>query len=59
MSVALACKNCGEKDSIVWKFDAWAIFEITGTDEVGSLTRSVDFQTQILTITRSNALRVA
>jgi protein-arginine kinase activator protein McsA len=43
----LICPNCGEEDSIDWKFDAWALFEITGVDADGALMKSADFTAQV------------
>ena len=47
MKETVICPNCGEEDSIDWKFDAWARFEITGVDADGWLMKSTDFTTQV------------
>jgi len=47
MTGEMVCPNCGGEGSISWKYDAWALFEITGVDSRGNLTKSADFDTQV------------
>ncbi|MGD0893603.1 MAG: hypothetical protein ABR923_18925 [Terracidiphilus sp.] len=47
MASEMVCPNCGCEDSIDWKYDAWACFEITGVDARGGLMKSTEFDTQV------------
>ncbi|MGO9336267.1 MAG: hypothetical protein ACLPY1_02045 [Terracidiphilus sp.] len=47
MASGIVCPNCGGDDSIDWKYDAWARFEITGVDARGGLMKSSEFDTQV------------
>ncbi len=43
----VSCPACGGLDSLVRKFDAWAVFEIAGVKSNGDLALSDDFDTQV------------
>jgi hypothetical protein len=47
MANVVTCPACGEEDSLIRKFDAWACFQITGIGESGELALSDDFDTQV------------
>jgi hypothetical protein len=47
MASEMVCPNCGCEDSIDWKYDAWACFQITGVDAHGRLLKGTDFDTQV------------
>jgi hypothetical protein len=47
MGEPIICPNCKAEDSIDWKYDAWARFQVIGIDAKGELVRGSEFDTQI------------